>query len=722
MAFYDKFPYTNFQELNLDRIADRIGDIDESVRISEENKNASETAANEAEKSASSAASSAENAADSAASAQAASGSIPNMQNQINVLSSRVDQFEQLTEGSTTGDAELQDIRVAFNGVTYPTAGDAVRAQAGNLNTSVTQISTDMADISGSVLPVYLVLGSLNTNTGAESDITDGRYLRTNFIPIKESTQYTILTNNPASLATYARVLYYDDTYTFMSATAWSISANTSHNITSPAGAAFIRMRIDGTGMTASSVSITIIKKNALIYSMLYSKPNINAAGLDLNTGDFIHPGMWYLNFLEYRPAHSPTVKRFKIISFATASDNPTSTIQIVHDIDGNLFTRYGRGPDDWTNWIKWTEEKNNTFALTFINPESFMNDYEINRLGSGETERVNKLYALYDAVSGASGVSSTISNLGTDASGTFQIRNYRITKNTGEKPIVLLIFGEHGDELTSAYLGYYLYMEVMNGVLTKYLDYVDFWIVPLMNPYGYENGTRNNYNNVNLNRDFPALWEYSTASHNKTGNYSLSQPETNIIYNLLVNNKDKILFMCNKHDTGGIAKKIATSQPDIVAYTSTLMNSDYIINNGTAQHENMQIRVTDPWIIDDCTVDISAYKLITSEQLATPGSLDVFANSIGIHGSLLEIAGASYYTDDGYQYYPVGQFHYKDLARLGLDYLVNYIIATLHNNERMQRDATVSSQVRYWTRAEESGEWVMKEMYWDGTALVRVD
>ena len=60
-------------------------------------------------------------------------GRLDTAENDIDVLDARMDTFASLTNGSTTGDAELTDIRVAYDGATYASAGGAVRSQASDL-------------------------------------------------------------------------------------------------------------------------------------------------------------------------------------------------------------------------------------------------------------------------------------------------------------------------------------------------------------------------------------------------------------------------------------------------------------------------------------------------------------------------------------------------------------------------------------------------------------
>jgi hypothetical protein len=66
---------------------------------------------------------------------------------EIDVERKRIDNFNTLQEGSTTGDAELKDIRIGHNGETYANAGTAVREQikqlANKFEISINQLHLD---------------------------------------------------------------------------------------------------------------------------------------------------------------------------------------------------------------------------------------------------------------------------------------------------------------------------------------------------------------------------------------------------------------------------------------------------------------------------------------------------------------------------------------------------------------------------------------------------
>ena len=70
-------------------------------------------------------------------------------------------------------------------------------------------------------------------------------------------------------------------------------------------------------------------------------------------------------------------------------------------------------------------------------------------------------------------------------------------------KPKISMISGQHGDEKGSPLYLYEFFNKVCyNQAYQKYLGAFDFYVIPLVNPTGYNLNTRNNYNNQNINRD----------------------------------------------------------------------------------------------------------------------------------------------------------------------------------------------------------------------------
>lgn len=101
----------------------------------------------------------------------------------INLVNARVDNLTSLPEGSTTGDAELADIRVGADGKTYPNAGEAVRGQISELKGEIEALMVNAksygikgdGETDDSILLNDLVT-KLNTEGGGVIYLPDGKY------------------------------------------------------------------------------------------------------------------------------------------------------------------------------------------------------------------------------------------------------------------------------------------------------------------------------------------------------------------------------------------------------------------------------------------------------------------------------------------------------------------------------------------------------------------
>lgn len=117
-------------------------------------------------------------------------------QKEIDVERARIDQLTKMGEGSTTGDAELADIRVGNEGATYSNAGNAVRAQTKDVPVMMDNLQSPYVDIS------LLEQGSINNAVGSE--IASSKVLRSVEFHWNKNGKITAPTGYKIAIANYA--------------------------------------------------------------------------------------------------------------------------------------------------------------------------------------------------------------------------------------------------------------------------------------------------------------------------------------------------------------------------------------------------------------------------------------------------------------------------------------------------------------------------------------
>lgn len=113
---------------------------------------------------------------------KASKNNLNSLNKEVKLLENRVNNLSLLEEGSTTGDAELIDGRISYDGITYDNIGNAIRAQTENINQKVyaeqRRIDTQL-NKHYNIIPIgAFYQGTINNNTGAISDSTTHLYTK----------------------------------------------------------------------------------------------------------------------------------------------------------------------------------------------------------------------------------------------------------------------------------------------------------------------------------------------------------------------------------------------------------------------------------------------------------------------------------------------------------------------------------------------------------------
>nr|DAY98950.1 MAG TPA: peptidase [Caudoviricetes sp.] len=152
----------------------------------------------------------------------------------------------------------------------------------------------------------------------------------------------------------------------------------------------------------------------------------------------------------------------------------------------------------------------------------------------------------------------------------TYNFTRTEVNQNFKRKKIGI-ICSFHGDEKGASFNFYYFMKDLVENpkqieILTELYTNYDFYIIPIGNPTGWNANTRNNYNGVNLNRDFTLNISETTE-----------QIETIVMKKWLIENAFDLIIDSHNTEHGGIWND------NIMGYTQIPINgkNKNIILNG---------------------------------------------------------------------------------------------------------------------------------------------
>ena len=164
---------------------------------------------------------------------------------------------------------------------------------------------------------------------------------------------------------------------------------------------------------------------------------------------------------------------------------------------------------------------------------------------------KVAQIYALWDALAAQYPDYLASTDIGYDQSGTYMMR--KISFGNAEKKIVVVanIHGRGGDSHIPAYLMYWLANYILTNKATSelaqhILSNYRFVIIPIGNPWGFDNETYGNSNGINLNRNFNAGFVPNSKGSGSalSGERAASEAETQHIQAVIEDNADAWMYV----------------------------------------------------------------------------------------------------------------------------------------------------------------------------------
>lgn len=306
-------------------------------------------------------------------------------------------------------------------------------------------------------------------------------------------------------------------------------------------------------------------------------------------------------------------------------------------------------------------EDGSSKHITKFYIPSSKAPDYAILDCAYNELPDLTTFYSYFDGlVDNAYVTKTTIGNEGSENA--YPINAYRfkpasttVDNKTKYQVIPKLIITSciHGEEKPSAFAMLNLCKNlkdnwVGNGFLTYLRFNIELIVIPILNPWGYVNNTRGNYNHVDLNRNFDYMWD-SQGSTDPTdqryrGTSANSENETQAIINFVNAEKNNLLGHIDVHSLGS-----GDTRWELL-YRQEISNEDY--EDVFLQIANSNLAETTAKGIAECNVPATITTRLGKIGIGySSAAIDNYFNSKGIISTCCEVAyryvdGTNYHTD----------------------------------------------------------------------------
>ena len=160
------------------------------------------------------------------------------------------------------------------------------------------------------------------------------------------------------------------------------------------------------------------------------------------------------------------------------------------------------------------------------------------------------------------------------------------------DEPEFAYISTMHGDETVGTVLCLNFLEVLLAGYgtdpdITSHVDNTAIWLVPLMNPDGYEMGMRFNANNVDLNRTFPEFPDHFEGTILTEGDPDLSGREPEVAHVAQWSADNRFVLMASYHSGALVANYPYDEIPGVPSGTEAIAPDDALLQELSSAYAN---------------------------------------------------------------------------------------------------------------------------------------